>query len=249
MNLFGSKKEAWVTAVVAAFFVLAVLVFTFEPLVTVVLSTKSLPNETTDSMTVAPALHPKADFFGALMASVPPTHGWVNNVALMNKIKDLVLSEKIVSATMQTNSASLVAAKEPKQLISDIRRFLSKLTPFEIKTILPDQTSMIETVIDPSLITVKTDNVQNPRIWTFTQTNPQLVIRKNGSSSTIYINYPQVVNSRGYSSVSGCSVGATGIKTVTLNVTQKSLISSIYSSFSAYFKHYSCFQSFSTFVH
>ena len=249
MNLFGSKKEALITAVVAAFFVLVTLVFSFEPLVTVVLSTRTMPTATTASMTIAPALHPQADFFDALMATVPPTHGWAGNVDLLNKIKDLVLSQNIISATTQTNSAILEDAIAPKQLISDIRRFLSKLTPFEIKTILPDQTSMIETVIDPGLIEVKTDNADKPTVWTFTQTNPQLVIRKNGLNSLININYPQVVNSHGFETITGCSVGTTGIKTVTFDITRKPLISSLYSSFSAYLKHYSCFQSFSTFVH
>jgi hypothetical protein len=249
MNLFGSKKEAWVMAVAAAFFVLVALVFTFEPLVTVVLSTRTMPSMTTASMTVAPALHPKADFFDALMATVPPSHGWAGNVALLNKIKDLVLSQKILSASTQTNSAVLDDAIQPERLVTDLRRFLSKLTPFEIKTILPDQTGMIERVIDPSLIEVKTDSSQKPSVWTFTQTNPQLVIRKNGSNSSIYINYPQVVNSHGFGSIIDCAVGTTGIKTVTFDTMRKPLLSSLYSSFSAYFKHYSCFQSFSTFVH
>lgn len=249
MNLFGSKKEAWVMAGVAAFFVLVTFIFTFEPLVTVILSTRTMPTATTALMTVAPALHPKADFFDALMATVPPSHGWAGNVALLNKIKNLVFSQKIISARTQTNSAVLEDSIAPEQLVSDIRRFLSKLTPFEIKTILPDQTSMIETVIDPGLIDIKTDNVKNPTLWTFTQTNPQLVIKKSGSNSLIFINYPQVVNSHGFESITGCAVETTGVKTLTFDITRKPLISSIYSSFSAYFKHYSCFQSFSTFVH
>jgi len=249
MNLFGSKKEAWVMAGVAAFFVLVTVIFTFEPLVSVILSTRTMPAATAASMTVAPALHPKADFFDALMATVPPSHGWAGNVALLNKIKNLVLSQKIISASTQTNSAVLEDSIAPEQLVSDIRRFLSKLTPFEIKTILPDQTSMIETVIDPGLIETKTDNAKNPTLWTFTQTNPQLVIKKSGSNSLIFINYPQVVNSHGFESIIGCAVGTTGIKTVTFDIMRKPLISSMYSSFSAYFKHYSCFQSFSTFDH
>jgi hypothetical protein len=183
------------------------------------------------------------------MATVPPTHGWAGNVALLNKIKDLVLSQKILSATTQTNSAVLEDSIAPGLLVSDIRRFLSKLTPFEIKTIMPDQTSMIETVIDPSLIEVKTDDAEKPSTWTFTQTNPQLVIRKNGLNSSIYINYPQVVNSHGFETITDCSVGVNGIKTVSFDITRKPLVSSLYSSFSAYFKRYSCFQSFSTFVH
>jgi len=233
---------------VAAFFVLVALVFTFEPLVTVILSTRTMPTATTASMTVAPALHPKADFFGALMATVPPSHGWAGNVALLNKIKSMVLGQKIVSSTTQTNSAVLEDAIQPEQLVGVIRQFLSKLTPFEIKTILPDQTSMIETVIDPSLIVVKTDNSQKPSVWTFTQTSPQLVIKKSGSNSLIYINYPQVVNSHGLESITGCSVRTTGIKTVTFDTMRQPLISSIFSSFSAYFRDYSCFQSFSTLI-
>jgi len=249
MNLFGSKKEALVTAVIAAFFVLVALVFTFEPLVTVVLSTRVMPTATTASMTVASSRQPKADFFDALMAIVPRTQGWADNVSLLNKIKDLVLSQKILSATIQTNSAVLEDLIAPEQLISDIRRFLSKLTPFEIKTILPDQSSMIETVIDPGLVEVKTDHSANPTVWTFTQTNPPLVIRKNGSNSTISINYPQDVNNHGFESLTSCSVGSTGIKTVTFNTRRESLIKGLYSSFLAYFKHYSCFQSFSTLIH
>jgi len=248
MNLFANKKEAWIMAGVAAFFVLVALAFTFEPLVTIILSTRTMPSETKDYLTPALAGNLKADFFDGVMSTVPPTHAWAENAAFLNKIKSLVLGLNITSATVQTNSVVIDAANDPDQVTNDIRRFLSKLTPFEIKTILPDQTSMIETVIDPGMIEIKTNDAKNATIWTFTQTNPQLVVKKSGLNSIIYINYPQAVDSHGFESPSGCYVAGNGIKTVTFEPMRRTLISSILSSFSAYFRHYSCFQSFSTFI-
>lgn len=241
MNIFGSRKEAVVTAVIAAFFVLTALAMTFEPLVTVILKTRTMPAYTNQYLTADPVAK-SADFFDGIMKNVPPSHGWVGNVALLNKVKDLVFNLNIVSATVQNNSVAIEAANDPEQTVADIRRFLSKLTPFEIKTILPDETSMIETVIDPDLIKV----VQNGPSWSFTQTNPQLIIEKNGSNSSIYINYPQAVDTHGFETPISCSTQTDGIKTLKYDATRSTLLSATFKGFLAYLKDYSCFQSFST---
>ena len=249
MNIFGSKKEAWVMAGVAAFFVLVTLGFTVEPLVSVILRSRVMPSETREYLTVAPAIQPKGDFLDAITKTIPPTHDWAGNVELLNKVKDLVFGLNITSATVQNNSVAIEAADAPEGVVTNIRRFLSKLTPFEVETVMPDQTSMTELVIDPGLIQVETDFAMKPTVWTFTQTNPQFVIRKNGLNSSIFINYPQVVDSHGFETPVGCAVAANGIKTITYDSTRETLLSAIFKSFLAYFKHYSCFQSFSTFDH
>jgi hypothetical protein len=248
MNIFGSKKEAWVMAGLAAFFVLVTLGFTLEPLISVILRSRSLPSETKEYLIVAPALQPKGDFFDGIMKNVPPSHGWAGNVDLLTKVKGLVFGLNITAATVQNNSVAIEAANDPTQVVTDIRRFLSKLTPFEIQTVMPDQTTMTETVIDPSLIAITTDLAIKPTVWTFTQTNPQLVIKKNGSNSSILINYPQVVDTHGFESPTGCSVSGNGIKTVTYNFERQTLLSAVFNGFSAYFRDYSCFQSFSTLI-
>jgi len=232
---------------ISAFFVLVAIGFTIEPLVTLFLRTNNLPNRTTHLLVAAPALNKKPDYFSAITKHIPPTHDWAANADLINKAKDLISSLKTSSVMIQNESIVIAAANDAETTMVEIRRFLSKLTPFEIKTILPDQTSMIESVIDPSLILVKTDNEAKPTTWTFAQSNPQLIIKKSGYNTLISINYPQIVEDQHYKTITKCSVTAEGIKEVELEKSNHGLISSAYSSFLAYFKYFSCFQSFSTF--
>jgi len=247
MNIFGSKKEALIMAGVAAFFVLAALTFTFEPLVAVILKTRTMPAGTTVYLTAAStSKHP--DFFDGVMKTMPPSRDRAMNIELLNKIQSLIFGFNITSVAVQSQSVIIKAANHPEQIVADIRRFLSKLTPFEIKTILPDQTSMIETVIDPGLIKIETDRANETTTWTFAQTNPQLTIKKNGSNSEIFLNYPQVVDNHGFEAPIRCIIAANGIKTVSYGAIEQTLVSAFIKGFLAYFRDYTCFQSFSTFA-
>ncbi len=249
MNILEAKSKARIIAGIAAFFVIATLGFSFEPLVSLVERTKNMPAETTAYLTLAPSLKPKGDFFEGIMRTIPPTHDWTANIDLLNKLKGLVFDSNILTATVQDNSVAISSASKPGPIIANIRRFLSKLTPFEVKTVLPDQTSMTEIVIDPGLVKVATDNETNPSVWTFAQTNPQLVISKNSLNTNILINYPQIVDNLGYEYPTNCSVSSSGIKTVSLNTARQTLFLALFKGLSAYLRHYSCFQSFSTFTH
>jgi hypothetical protein len=177
---------------------------------------------------------------------VPQTHAWAGNTALLNKIKDLVFGFNITAVSIQTNSVVLEAALEPKLAIEDIRIFLSKLTPFEVKTMLPDDTYMIERVIDPQLINVASSSDKNLPGWVFTQTSPQLFIKNNGSTSAIYINFPQAVDAHGFETPTKCSFGNDGIRTVVYDPQRHGLVLAFFNGFLAYLRDYSCFQSFST---
>lgn len=245
----GIKKEARIKVGITAFFVLVAIGFTLEPLISLILKTKTLPTGTISLLVAAPAINKQPDFFDAITRQIPPTHGWAANTDLINKAKDLISSLKTSAVTIQGQSIVIAAGNDPEKTMAEIRRFLSKLTPFEIKTILPDQTSMIETVIDPSLILVKTDNDLKPSSWTFAQSNPQLSVTKSGYTTLISINYPQNVESQNYKTLTKCSVITNGIKEVEFETGEQTAMPAMFSSFLAYFRYFSCFQSFSTFVH
>ena len=236
MNLFGSKKEAWVMAGVAAFFVLVTLGFTLEPLVTVILAYRTIPLETT-SLLVVSSNAKSADIVAAVGKKTVQSE-------LMDKADDLLGRLGVRSVAIQATSFAIATKASPEGAVAKIRRFLSQLTPFDIKTILPDGTFMTETVIDPALIKVAAGD----NIWTFSQTNPQIVVQKNGSKSNILVNNPQVGDIHGFESPIGCKITAPEIKTLTYEPKRKALVSTILTSFLAYFRDYSCFQSFSTFI-
>jgi len=236
MNLFGSKKEAWVMAGVAAFFVLVTLGFTLEPLVAVILVNRTIPLATTSLLVVSPNAK-SADIVAAVGKKTVQSE-------LMDKADDLLGRLGVRSVAIQATSFAIATKASPEGAVAKIRRFLSQLTPFDIKTILPDGTFMTETVIDPALVKITTGK----DIWTFTQTNPQIVVQKNGLKSNILVNNPQVGDIHGFESPIGCKKTAPGIKTLTFEPKRQALIPSIFTSFLAYFRDYSCFQSFSTFI-
>ena len=236
MNLFASKKEAVVMAVIAAFFVLVTLGFTIEPLVAVILTNRTIPLGTTTLLVVSPDAK-SADIVAAVGKKTVQSE-------LLNKTGDLLGGLDVRSVAIQATSFEIATKDPPGAAVEKIRQFLSRLTPFDIKTILPDGTFMTETVIDPALIKVATGK----DIWTFTQTNPQVVVRKNGLNSNILVGNPQPGDIHGFESPIGCKKTAPGIKILTFKPLRQTLISSIFTSFLAYFNDYSCFQSFSTFL-
>jgi RNA-binding protein YhbY len=236
MNLFASKKEAGVMAVVAAFFVLMTFGFTIEPLITVILINRTIPLGTASLLVISPTAK-NADIVVAVGKQAVQTE-------LLDKANDLLTELKVKEVAIQATSFELTTGSPAKVTVTDIRHFLSRLTPFDIKTILPDGTFMTETVIDPALIQVTNKN----DIWTFTQTNPQVVVQKNGLTSDILVNYPLVGDIHGFESLIGCKNTVPGIKTLSFRTIRQGFVPAIFTSFLAYFKDYSCFQSFSTLV-
>jgi len=93
---------------------------------------------------------------------------------LLDKTDDLLSGLGVRSVAIQATSFEISTKASPEGAVAKIRQFLSRLTPFDIKTILPDGTFMTETVIDPALIKVAAGD----NIWTFSQTNPQIVVQK-----------------------------------------------------------------------
>lgn len=230
----------------AAFFVLTALAFTFEPLVTLILKSRTLPAGTTTYLSASPAVNGKPDFFGAVMKTVPPSHGWAGNIALLTKLQEPLFGFNIASIAIFPWSLEIDTSEKPEQAMTTLRRHLSKLTPFEINTPLPDGTAMTEIVIDPQLIEVRASEDQKNRGWIFTQTSPQLFVKNNGLNSSIYLGYPQDVNAQGFESLSSCRMTTEGLRTVTVDSQRRTLISSVFHSIIAYLSDYSCFQSFST---
>jgi hypothetical protein len=239
MNYFASKKEALVTAVIAAFFVLVAFVFTIEPLVSIILANRTIPLKTTSLLVVSS---------GAKTSDILAAVGKQDlKSELFAKTNDFLEKLSIQSIAVQDRSFAISTARPSEQVTTNLRKYLSRLSPTDIKTLLPDGTFMTETVIDPILIKVKTGKTGVYKTWTFTQTNPQVVIQENGLNSDILINNPQVGDIHGFESPATCSSNTNKIRTIGFNTTRKPLISAFLTSFLAYFKHYSCFQSFSTF--
>lgn len=233
-----NQKTNWI----ALGFGLAVLItaiFSFEPLVTVVIATRELPQTTSASL-----FKTSRGNGDALVAEILNQRPEIDNdlVSMAEFLDTLGAKNDYYSATIQPKSLLISTTQDVQPLVNTFRRYLAKMTPFEIKTVLPDQTSMTEIVIDPNLIPI----VAKAGSWTFTQTNPQLTFTDNGSSKSIIFNNPQIVYNIRYKPLASCYETAKGIKVVTYQNSDELLSSALLHSFLAYIKDYSCFQSFST---
>ncbi len=246
MNLFALKTERRIVAGVAAFFLLLTAAFTFEPLYFLLLNARHLPAGTTAYFTAAPASRNKPAYFSEIMKTIPPSHGWAANVNLLNNLKDLIFGFNVTEVTIQPWSVEIETTQKTDEVVTAIRRHLSKLTPFEIKTTLPDNTQMTEFIIDPELITVRAQNDNQNSGWIFTQTTPQLFVKNNGSTSIINLNYPQPGDKQSVKTLKSCHFSPNGLVVVTFDPQPHSRLGSIFINIFAYLKDYSCFQSFST---
>jgi hypothetical protein len=251
MNIFGSKKEAWIIAGVTAFFVLVALAFTLEPLVTIILSTRALPAGTTVTLKIPEKTAPN-EVIGEITNLIKDFGFKEPNQNIMTKVSALAASLPIQGTIALASSSkglpySLVieTASKPEDIITAIRQLVARLTPSELITILPDNTTMIEIVIDPGMVTVTNQNGQ----WLFAKLNPQINIQEKPLGSAILINNPQVVEIHGFEAPLSCRLTQTKIREVTYNSQRQALLPAIFNGFLAYFRHYSCFQSFSTLDH
>ena len=226
-------------ALLAAFFVLVTLIFTFEPLFSLILQTRTLPIGTTVYFVKTPQTIEN----GALTTIADYTQ---NTLHWDDQVAALFIDNGFVSASFGHSAIRILSRTQPGQIIVSLRRYFAHFNPKEVLTILPDQTSMTEIVIDPSLVPVDHSTVENEDNWSFSQANPQIIIRKNGSISSILINNPQAVDIHGFSAPSSCRRNEEQMKIVTLNTDRQPLIGAVFQGFLPYLRDFSCFQSFST---
>jgi hypothetical protein len=224
--------------------VLLTAVFSFEPLITLVLATKNLP-QTTSASLFKTSRGSGETLVNEILNQIPETNK--DLVSIAESLDALGAKNSYYSAIIQPKSLIISTTQDIQPLVGAFRRYLAKKTPFAIKTVLPDSTTMTEIVIDPSLVPVETKADSINGSWTFTQTNPQLTLANIGSNKSIIFNNPQVVYNLRYKSLNSCSETGSGIKVLTYQNSDEMLSTAIINSFLAYLKDYSCFQSFSTF--
>lgn len=246
MNIASLNKPKLIKAVITAFFVLVAVAATLEPLYSLTQKTAQLPPNTRKFLVRAPGPKIAPDFFDGVIKTVPPTHDWAGNVALLEALKEKLFSQPVESIAVQDFSLKMNVRANSEVLFASVLNFLARQTPFEIKTRLPDQTSMIEIVIDPQLVPVSQSKTE-PEIKTFTGINPQLSFEKNGSNSIVSFGYPQAVEKASYLKITSCHTAPNGVKTITFGESKNGLTIAMLANFSAYLKDFSCFQSFSTF--
>jgi hypothetical protein len=246
MNIASLNKPRLIKAAITAFFVLIAIGFTLEPLVSLIIRTQDLPAGTGFSLAVAPGKNKRADFYEEIVKITGKTPSWGDNLELLDKTKDLIFGLKIKSALIGNDYVVINANTPAVSIIAEIKRYLAKLTPFEIKTLLPDKTAMIEIVIDPALIKTNETQDNGQRSWVFEQTNPHIVIQEIGQNSVVILSNQQPVETHGLLGVKSCSLTGNGTKTIAYGNDRQTLTKAVVSSFSAYFRDFSCFQSFST---
>lgn len=253
MKIFASRKETVVTTVIAAFFILVALGFTFEPLITIILRSRTLPAGTTVLMTfnkcvAAPdAINETINLIKSLGFQEP-------NSAIIAKIGALAsntpLKGYIALAQSETGlpySLDIETNTKALNIVAGIRQLVARLSPSELITILPDKTTMTEIVIDPGLIPITQQKVGQYDQWSFSTLNPHISIQQKPSSSAILINNPQVVDMLGFEAPLSCRLSNMQTRIVIFDSHRSSLVPTIFRSILAYFRDYSCFQNFSTF--
>ncbi len=233
---------------VAAFFVLVALGFTLEPLVSLVLKTRALPAGTTVTLTVPEKTEP-TEVIDEITNLIKGFGLKEPNQGVMAKASALAASLPIKGTVALASSQnalpySLVieTGSEAEDIVTAIRQLVARLTPSEIITMLPDDTSMIEIVIDPGLVPVTHQNDQ----WSFAKLDPQIDIQQKSQGSAILINDPQVVDIHGFETPLSCRLTKEKIKELTYDSQRRALLPAVFYGFLAYLRHYSCFQSFST---
>jgi hypothetical protein len=238
------KNNLYMAILLAAAFI-ATLFFTFEPLFSATLSARTLPSQTIAA--VLPTQEPMPqDILSDASRAFSDSGANVPQQQLLSEFP--IESASIIAQQSDKKSSSIsVTVNSPlNEVMPKIRFLLAKQKPTETKTILPDGSYMIEIVIDPGLMNAKQTNTAGSDVWTISQTNPQFIIKEIGSKTMISVGNQQVVDNHGFAELKSCELSTRNNIVFSISSTRHSVIPALFNSFLAYFKYYSCFQSFST---
>jgi hypothetical protein len=238
------KHNLFMTITLAAT-LLATLVLTFEPLVSAIVTTQKLPPQTILSIS-APGRGNGTDIFADTAAAFAELGLKLPDQALLDSLPIEAASIATATAAKLPYAPSFEVSLAPKEAIAKISSLLARQNPSELQTALPDGTFMTEIVIDPSLVKISQVKEDQKEAWTFTQANPQMVLQKNGLKSLILLGNPQSGDNHGFGELKSCRITASGNAVLALGSQRFALLPATINSLLAYFRHYSCFQSFST---
>lgn len=242
MKLFSSKTETIVTASIAAFLVLITLAFTFEPLVSLMLASRNLPENTLIMIKIAPAATAEAIYeegttlakgFGATIPDNDEFKGAV--IQFLSKFsgeRSLIFTGQSVGNLPITpiTTGSLVNVES---LDNAIRVMAAHIEPSKNRVNMPDDTYYYEIVADPEKASI--DSLPIPlRISPVTE----------GYSLSISSNSP--VSSEKILIPNSCRITKDGLRVIAFNSNPILDLSTFSKTFFAYLSNYSCFQSFST---
>jgi hypothetical protein len=243
MTYFASKKEAWVTGAIAAFFVLVTIAFTFEPLATVILRSRDLPAGTILSARIPENIdndqlfEDGATLLGAQGFQVPDgetlkkdVNSLLPAVTGVRTLSIITQSAGILPVTLSL-SGETDEAYAAKPLIKLIAAYAN---PSENTITMPDNTTYIEFVADPD----KADPTKLPI---------PLSINSDKSTTTISTSNKPLNKANSYLSPMSCTQLPDGAKIINFAKIRDSFLGNFIFSLKQYLASFDCFQSFSTF--
>lgn len=243
MTYFASKKEAVVTGAIAAFFVLVAVGFSFEPLVTVIIKSRNLP-EGTNVFAKIPANIDNNQLFAdgativsALGVQIPKNKTIINDIytlfGAVTGVRTLTIVSKNAGLLPITLSLSGTTDKEIAALPL-INLIASRTYPSEDLVKMPDNTSYTELVVDPD----KADPSRLPI--------PLQITTQNSFTNISTSNNP-LNKANYYLSPMSCTQLPDGVKIINFAKLSQSLGKNIILSLKQYISGFECFQGFSTF--
>jgi hypothetical protein len=242
MKMFASRNEALVFAVITAFFALVTIFFSLQPLYFAVKQTKNI---TPDSQkTVFSFSENTAE--ENIITLLPYLDD--KERAMAQKTAELLDAMHIKVFAIETglNGIAIKTTSNTNQLADSFKRILASQNPKETKTRLPDGTYMIEIVIDPAAQSSVSPNINKTVDYYFNKTSPNLILINNTEYTTIFIGRAVKSENNNFNRLTSCKRPNSGITVIYLDNIEKTLFSAIKSSFLAYLRDFSCFQSFST---
>jgi hypothetical protein len=240
---FASKKEAWVTGAIAAFFVLVTIAFTFEPLATVILKSRDLPAGTILSAQIPENIDGDQLFEDSAMLLSAQGFQVAEGETLKNDVNALLpavtgvrtLSIITKSAGILPVSLSLSGKTDEAYAAKPLIKLIAAYTnPSEDTVTMPDNTTYIEFVADPD----KADPTKLPI---------PLSINSDKSNTTISTSNKPLDKANFYLSPMSCTQLPDGVKIINFAKIRDSLLGNMIFSLKQYLANFECFQSFSTF--
>jgi|GEM_PF-3368941 hypothetical protein len=243
MKYFATKREAWITGAIAAFFVLVALAFTFEPLVTVIVSSKNLPAGAILSAKIS-ANEESAQVYADGLAiisilGIKPIENPLVKKASMALISSISGEKNLTIVAKPAGSLPITAelsgnSVDPDSAEQSIYRVAAYFDPTENRVIMPDNTSYIEIVADPDK--ANPDKLPIP-----------ISINSFKNQITVSTSKKQLDKGNYYLSPTECWQLPSGVNIINYSKISDNLVNNIISGIRAYFRDFQCFQNFSTF--
>ncbi len=248
-------KEILIMGAIALMVFIAALVFTFEPLITLVLRSRSLPRDTVVLVRIPADVQPHTvveegtTLLRALGATLPLDD---TVPRIVNLIIPALHGTAYVAVAQETNgplpvSLSVHVRGDKRTPLTDaLRRLVAYALPTEQEIVLPDDSRAIEIIADPENVTLSYEEGQGDERWNVQGLTLPLALRADRSSATLSTSFIPGTQTGTISIPVSCSVRAGGIRVVRVVRASQNTFLAMLSGISAYIRDYTCFQAFST---